>query len=259
MKIFILCGGFGTRLDYEGTLKAKPMVRIGQQPILKHLLDNFYNQGFNEFVLCMGHKSESIINYFLKENKKNTKVLINKKKYLKIKFNKQKKKFLIDLIYTGKNSGTGGRIKTAYKMLNLNEDIFMTYGDGLSDVKIKKIIDFHYRKKSLTTLTAVKAKQRYGILKINNNRISHFDNSKKKVETYINGGFFVISKKAIDFINNRKTYWENEPIKKVQRMKKLFAFKHNGFWHSMDTMKDKNDLNELYKKKKFLWKVKKLN
>ena len=259
MKIFLLCGGLGTRLNYEGTLKAKAMIRIGNQPILKHLIDNFCDQNFNEFVLCLGHKSESITNYFFKENKKKIVTLKRTKLHSRIKFKLKNKVALIDLVYTGKHSGTGGRIKIAYDMLKLNEDIFMTYSDGLSNVSIKKIINFHYNHSSLVTLTAVRPKRRYGILKINNNKISYFDNTKKKSDVYVNGGFFVISNNAIKYIKHFKTYWEKEPINYIRNKKKLFAYKHNGFWQNMDTMKDKNDLNYLYKKNKFLWKIKKYN
>ncbi len=255
MKIFILCGGYGTRLNYEGTLKAKPMIRIGKYPILKHIIDNFCDQGFNEFVLCLGHKSKSIIDYFLIENKKNSKIILKKKNHIKICFSNLKKKIFLDLVYTGKNSGTGGRLKIAYKKLKLNEDIFMTYGDGLSNVNINKIISFHYRKKALVTLTAVRPRQKYGILKIKFNKVNYFDNSNKKSDVFINGGFFVISKNAINFIKENKTYWEEFPLKKVLKKKKLFSYKHLDFWHSLDTMKDKHDLNLLYKKNKFMWKI----
>ena len=259
MKIFILCGGFGSRLDYEGTLKSKAMIRIGREPILMHLIESFYDQGFSEFVLCLGHKSKTIKNYFFKKNKKKIKTLIKTKIHSKIKFKLKNKDIYIDLIYTGKRSGTGGRIKIAYKKLKLKEDIFMSYCDGLSNVSIRKIINFHYQHSSLVTLTAVRPKQRYGVLKINNNKISYFDNTKKKSDVYINGGFFVISSNVIKYIKNFKTYWEKEPINYIKRKKKLFAYKHNGFWQSMDTMKDKNDLNNLYRKNKFLWRVKKYN
>ena len=253
MKIFILCGGLGTRLNFEGTLKAKPMVMVGKDPIIKHIIDNFSQQNFFEFVLCLGHKSETIVKYFLK--KKNTKIIFKKKNYKKLNFKKKKKNLIIHLIYTGKNSGTGGRIKIACEMRKINEDIFMTDGDGLSNVKIKKLIKFHYANNAIVTLTAVRPKERYGVIKINNNKISHFDNSKKKSNVYINGGFFVISKNAINLIKDKFTYWEDKPLKIIQKKKKLYAFKHNGFWHSLDTMKDKNDLNDLHNKKKFLWKI----
>jgi len=154
------------------------------------------------------------------------------------------------LIDTGLNAGTGGRIKVAYKKLKLKEDIMMTYGDGLCNVSIKKIIKFHYKNKSKVTLTAVRPKERYGILKIKNNRIIYFDNQNKKTNTYVNGGYFVIDKESIKKINNFKTYLEQGPLNYFAKKKKLFAFKHEGFWKSLDTLKDKNDFNILYKNKK---------
>ena len=256
MKTFILCGGFGTRLDYEGTLIAKPMVRIGKEPILMHIIQNYTDQKINEFVFCLGHKSNTIINYFLKENKKNTKVLIKEKNYIKFLYKINKTKFLGHLVYTGLNTGTGGRIKIAYNKLKLNEDIMMTYGDGLSNVSVKKLIRFHYKNKSKVTLTAVRPKERYGILKIKNNRITYFDNQNKKTDTYINGGYFVVDKSSIKKISNSNIYFEQAPLGYFARKKKLFAFKHEGFWKSLDTLKDKNDFNNLYKsKKKSPWKI----
>jgi glucose-1-phosphate cytidylyltransferase len=256
MKTFILCGGFGTRLDYEGTLIAKPMVRIGKKPILMHIIQNYTDQKINEFVFCLGHKSNTIINYFLKENKKKIKILIKEKNYIKFLYRINNTKFLGHLVYTGLNTGTGGRIKMAYKKLKLNEDIMMTYGDGLSNVSIKKLIRFHYKNKSKVTLTAVRPKERYGILKIKNNRITYFDNQNKKTDTYINGGYFVMDKSSIKKISNSDTYFEQAPLGYFAKKKKLFAFKHEGFWKSLDTLKDKNDFNNLYKsKKKSPWKM----
>ena len=257
MKTFILCGGFGTRLDYEGTLIAKPMVRIGSEPILIHIMDNFIDQGFNDFVFCLGHKYHTINNYFLKENKNNIRILSKTKEYIKFEFKKNKKKFIGNLIYTGLKSGTGGRIKIAYDKLKLKEDIMMTYGDGLANISIKKLVKYHYKKRSKVTMTVVRPKQRYGILKLDKDKIKFFDNSNKKSDVYINGGFFVIDKSAIKKIRHSKIYWEQEPLSYFLKIKKLFAFRHNGFWKSLDTQKDKNDFNQLYKKKnkKLAWKV----
>jgi glucose-1-phosphate cytidylyltransferase len=204
MKVFILCGGYGTRLDHEGTLIAKPMVRIGKDPILMHLIKSYHDQGFNDFVFCLGHKYKTIIDYFLVENKKYSKKIDSKKKFLEFTFNSKKLGFKGTLIYTGLKSGTGGRIKIAYKKLKLNEDFLMTYGDGLGDISIKKLIEFHYRKKSKVTLTAVRPKQRYGILKINKAIVTNFNNENQKADTYVNGGFFVIDKSAIKKIDNKK-------------------------------------------------------
>jgi len=257
MKTFILCGGFGTRLDYEGTLIAKPMVRIGRSPILMHIINNFIDQGFYDFVLCLGHKSSSIIDYFLKENRKNINIIIEEKKYIKFEFKKnKKKKIIVNLIYTGLKTGTGGRIKIAYNKLKLREDIMMTYGDGLSNVPINRLIEFHYKNKSNVTMTVVRPKQRYGVLKLYKNKVKYFDNSNKTSDILINGGFFVINKDAIKKIKHKKTYWEKEPLSYFLSKKKLYAFKHNGFWKSLDTLKDKNDFNEFLKtKKKLPWKI----
>ena len=256
MKIFILCGGFGTRLDHESKFIAKPMVRIGKEPILYHLIENFYGQGFDEFVLCLGYKAKTIENYFLKEKSKNVKILKKTKKHVKIYFKDTKIEIKVSLIDTGIKTATGGRIKIAYKKLNLDEDFLMTYGDGLSNVSIKRLIKFHYKNNSLVTLTAVKPKQRYGILKIKKNRVNFFDNSKKNVNVYINGGFHVIDKLCVEYIKNKNIFWEKQPISKILKIKKLFAYKHDGFWKSLDTQKDKIDFNKLYEQKKLNWSFK---
>ena len=253
MKVFILCGGFGTRLDYEGKIKAKPMVMIGNKPILLHIVENFCKQGFDNFVFCLGFKSESITNFFLKKNKKKIKIIKNKKNIKVFKYKDRKFKFTVNLVFTGISTGTGGRILKAYKILKLDEDIIMTYGDGLSNVNIKKLVNFHYKNNSNVTLTAVRPKQRYGVLKLQNNRVKFFDNSKEKSDVYINGGFFVISKLAINKIKSKKIYWEKEPLSFFLKKKKLFAFKHEGFWKSLDTLKDKNDFNNMIKKNKTPW------
>jgi len=253
MKVFILCGGYGTRLDYEGKTIAKPMVKIGQKPILMHIIENFNKQNFNEFVICLGHKSETIIDYFLKEKKRYVQIIKKKKNNIYLKFNFKKNFFFINLINTGVKTGTGGRLLIANKILGLCEDIMMTYGDGLSNINVKKLKNFHYKNKAEVTLTAVRPKQRYGIIGIENNIINFFDNSNKKVNTYINGGFFVISKNAIKKIKKNSTYWEKEPMTYFIKKKKLFAFKHNGFWKSLDTLKDKNDFNLMIKNKNKPW------
>lgn len=253
MKVFILCGGYGTRLDYEGQLKAKPMVRIGNAPILMHLIKLYCLQGVNEFVFCLGYKANTIQDYFLKENKKKIKIIFKKKNICKFSYKSKYLNFIGNLIFTGIKTGTGGRLKRAYNCLKLDEDILMTYGDGLSNVNIKRLIKFHYEKKSLVTLTAVRPKQRYGVLRLDRGAVKFFDNSNKDINIYINGGFFVISKEMIKKIKNLKIFWENEPVKFAIKKKKLFAFKHHGFWKSLDTLKDKNDFNEMFRKKITPW------
>ncbi len=256
MKIFILCGGFGTRLDHESKFIAKPMVRIGKEPILYHLIENFYLQGFNKFVLCLGYRSETIVNYFLREKTKFTKIVKKNNKFIQIFFKDKKVDITVNLMNTGIKTGTGGRIKIAYDNLKLNEDILMTYGDGLSNIPIKKLVKFHYKNKSLVTISAVRPKQRYGIIGIRQNRVKFFDNSKKKVDVYINGGFHVIDKSCLKYITNKKVFWEKGPISKILKVNKLFAFKHEGFWKSLDTQKDKVDFNKLYKTNNLNWRFK---
>ena len=180
----------------------------------------------------------------------------NKKSNIEFTFKSKNLFFKGSLIYTGLKTGTGGRIKKAYNQLNLNEDIMMTYGDGLSNIPIKKLVKFHYKNNSKVTLTAVRPKQRYGVLKIKSNKITYFNNENKNADTYVNGGFFIIDKSAIKRINKSSTYWEQEPLNFFAKKKQLYAFKHEGFWKSLDTLKDKNDFNLLYNnKKKSPWKI----
>ena len=254
MKIFILCGGFGTRLDYEGQLKAKPMVRIGNKPILMHLIETFVRQGFEEFVFCLGYKSNTITDYFISQNKK-IKIISNNKNNLKILYKSRNIKFIGNFVYTGIKVGTGGRVALAYKKLRLNEDFLVTYGDGLANIKINKLIKFHYNKKALMTVTAVRPKQKYGILKFepNSHRVVQLDETKKKSKIYINGGYFVFSKKIISTIKKKNTFFEQSPLKAIIKKKKLYAFQHNGFWKSLDTLKDKNDFNKIINNGKKPW------
>ena len=255
MKIFILCGGTGTRLDEEGKPEPKPLIQIGKDPILLHIIKIYSYYGFNEFVLCLGYKGKMIIDYF--KNKYKKKIIeekkINSYIFLNIKLSNQNywKVYLVD---TKINYGTGGRIKYAFKNLGLDEDIMMTYGDGVSNININQLVKFHYLKNKLTTLTAVFAPHRYGILKIKKNIISGFDNKNANFDR-INGGFFIISKKAISFIKNFNQYWESEPMQKIISKKQFSAFKHNGFWASLDTLKDKKNLNKLWYQKKAPWKI----
>ena len=254
MKIFILCGGLGSRLDYEGRLKAKPMVRIGGKPVLIHLIEIFVRQGFDEFIFCLGHKSNTIKDYFLSQRKK-IKIISKNNKDLKISYNSKNLKFKGDFIYTGKNVGTGARIALAYKKLKLDEDFLATYGDGLANINVKKLIKFHYSKKSSLTITAVRPKERYGILKfeLNSKRVIQLDETKKKSKIYINGGYCMFSKKFIDKIKNKSIYFEQEPTKIFIKKKKVFTFLHNGFWKSLDTLKDKNDFNKIIRSGKKPW------
>ena len=249
MKVLILAGGFGTRLSEDTVNKPKPMVEIGGKPILWHIMKSYSHYGYNEFVILLGYKGyiikEYFANYFLHQSDVTIDLKNNK---MEIHSNTSES-WKVTLLHTGDNSMTGGRVLRAKDFVG-NEPFMMTYGDGLSNVSIKKLIKFHYKNKSKVTLTAVRPKERYGILKINNNRITYFDNQNKKTSTYINGGYFVIDKHSIKKISNSKTYFEQGPLNYFAKKRKLLAFKHEGFWKSLDTLKDKNDFNNLYKNKK---------
>lgn len=253
MKTFILCGGMGSRLDSEGKVKPKPLVNIGNQPILLHIINIYHYYRITEFVLCMGYRGKMIYKFFIKKFSKKI-ISIEKKRGLKIINIKYKDSIIKIFFVQGKNNhGTGGRIKFAYEKLNLDEDILMTYGDGVGNINIRKLIKFHYSQKSLATLTTVLAPHRFGILNIKNNRLKSFDN--KNDNNMINAGFFVLSKNSIKFIKNLDEYWESKPMQKIIKLNKMTVFHHKGFWKSLDTLKDKKELNQLWAQKKAIWKI----
>ena len=227
MKVVILAGGFGTRLsEYTKTIP-KPMVKIKKIPIIIHIMRHYYKYGFDNFYIALGYKGYVIKDYF------------------------RKKKFpwKVNLINTGIKTMTGGRIKRLKKYLN-QETFMLTYGDGLSNVDLKKLINFHKRKKKLITLTAVRPPARFGVIKINNNYVKYFKEKSSIDEGWINGGFFVIEPNFLNFIKNDSTFLEKEPLEKASFKKQLIAYKHKGFWQCMDTVRDKVILEKnIYKLK----------
>jgi len=231
MKIVILAGGYGSRL-YEKTKHIpKPMVKIGNLPILEHIIKIFLKYGFNEFIICAGYKQKIIKEYF----------------------KKIKKNYTIKIINTGTNTMTGGRLKRIGKFLKKNENFFFTYGDGVSDVNLKKLLSFHKRKNKIATVTAVIPPGRYGVLNIKDLMVRKFSEKKRGGDGYINGGFFILRKEALDLIKNDFTVWEKEPMEKLSKNKQLAAYIHNGFWQSMDTYRDKLILDDICKSKKIPW------
>ena len=234
MKCIILAGGYGTRLAEETKLRPKPLVKIGTKPIIWHLMKIYSHYGIKDFIICLGYKGELLkkeVNY------------LNSDKNWNIKY-----------INTGLNTMTGGRIKRIKKYLGKDDNIFcLSYGDGLSDVDINKIIKFHKKNGKIVTLTAVKYKNPKGILKIKSNlKISAI---KEKPIEYINGGFFVVSKNVFKFLKNDQTIFEKDCLPQLVKQKQLMAYKHHGFWGCMDTMREKNELNKIWKSKVRAWKV----
>ena len=233
MKLVILAGGYGTRLAEETKVKPKPLVKIGSKPIIWHILKIYSHYGINDFIICLGYKG----NLLIKELN-----ALSKKENWNIKY-----------VKTGLQTMTGGRIKKIKKFINKDENFCLSYGDGLSDVNIQKLIKFHLQNKKIATLTAVKYKNPKGVLIFDNQfRIKKI---KEKPLEYINGGFFVLSKKIFKFLKNSETIFEKDCLPKLANKKELIAFKHHGFWGCMDTLREKKELNKIYNSKQKAWKI----
>ena len=229
MKTVILCGGYGTRLSEETIIKPKPMVKIGNKPILEHIMNIYEHYGYNKFILALGYKSEYIKKFY--KNKKN-----------------------IELVYTGKDTKTGGRLLRLKKYLNNEKTFMLTYGDGVSNINIKKAVRFHKNHGKIATITAVRPPVRFGELKISRNKVKSFKEKPQVGQGWINGGFFIFNNKVLNFIKNDQTMLEKEPLEKLTKTGQLMAFEHKGFWKCMDTMRDKILLNKLWKESNALWK-----
>jgi glucose-1-phosphate cytidylyltransferase len=258
MKLVILAGGHGTRISEETYNKPKPMVMIGDKPILWHIMKYYSYFGVNEFIICLGYKGEEIKRFFLNYENLNSDLKIDlSNSSIEFLDKKPKEKWKINLVDTGLNTMTGGRLKLVKKYLKKNEDFYFTYGDGLSNVDIKKLSNFHKKHKKLCTVTAIRQPTKYGKLQMENTSVTSFnekDKNKIKNESWINGGFFVINSTAIKYIQNRNSSWEFDVLNRLSKKGDLKAFKHGGFWQCMDTLRDKLYLEELWKKNKAPWK-----
>ena len=254
MKVVILAGGLGTRLSEETGIKPKPMVEIGGKPILWHILKIYSHFGLNEFIICLGYKGYLIKEYFANYclyNENLTVDIANKT----IEFhNNQREQWKIQLIDTGGDTLTGGRLARVKDCLT-DEPFCMTYGDGLGNIDIKKLIEFHLKNKKLATLTAVQPPGRYGAIDIDGEKVINFQEKKKDQSSWINGGFFVLNPEVIDLIDGDGCMWENQPLKYLASTNQLNAFKHFGFWHPMDTLKDKISLEKKWKNNDAPWKI----
>lgn len=226
MKVVILAGGKGSRLAEYTSAMPKPMVKILGVPIIVRIINYYAKFGFKDFIIASGYKSKIIKKYF--ENNLRT---LN-----------------IEVIFTGKNSMTGGRIKKLEKHLK-NEKFLLTYGDGLCDVDIKKLIHFHNKNKNFVTLTAVRPPARFGGIKISGSKVKYFKEKSRLDEGWINGGFFVMEPKIFKFLKNENTVLERSPLENISKRKKLGAFKHQGFWQCMDTKRDKDFLEKVLRRK----------
>lgn len=255
MKVVILAGGFGTRLIEETKLIPKPMIQIGNMPILWHIMKIYSSFGFNDFIICLGYKGHIIREFFINSLRFSSDVEVDLKNS-KIKFiNNNNENWNVKLIDTGLNSNTGGRLKKIKKFIEDDENFLFTYGDGLIDLNINKLIKFHYKHKRIATVTAVRPIKRFGVIDLKNSTVKNFNEKPIDEGGWINGGFFVLSSKVFDYIKNQKTVFEKDVLPKFAKNSELQAFKHNGFWHPLDTLKDKMHLENLWNYKKPPWKI----
>jgi glucose-1-phosphate cytidylyltransferase len=254
MKAVILAGGYGTRISEETHLKPKPMIEIGSKPILWHIMKVFGAHGINDFIICLGYKGylikEYFANYFLHMSDIHLDLAQNKLEIL----NNNTEPWKVTLIDTGLDSMTGGRLKRVAQYLRDDEDFCFTYGDGLADIDLGELIRFHRSEGRLATLTAVSPPGRFGALDLTGRRVARFKEKPMGDGGYINGGFFVLSRKVLEYIDGDDTTWELEPLERLAAEGNLSAYVHKGFWHPMDTLRDQKKLQRLWDSPNPPWK-----
>lgn len=253
MKAVILAGGLGTRIAEETNVRPKPMVEIGGRPVLWHILKSYSAHGVNEFIVCLGYKGymikEYFANYFLHMSDVTFDIANNRMDV----HQKNAEPWRVTLVDTGEDTMTGGRIKRVAQYLD-REDFCMTYGDGVSDVDIRKLIAFHKAQGKLATVTAIQPPGRFGALDLQGNLIKSFQEKPQGDSSWINGGFFVLSPKVLGYIEGDETIWERGPMERLARERQLAAFMHPGFWQCMDTLRDRNLLESHWQSGRAPWK-----
>ncbi len=255
MKAVILAGGFGTRLSEETHLKPKPMVEIGGKPILWHIMKIYSYYGINEFIICCGYKGYMIKEYFANYFTHMSDVTYDLENNKIIVHQKRAEPWKVTLVDTGESTLTGGRLKRVAEHLEEDEPFCFTYGDGVANVDISQLVEFHHNHGKLATLTATLAPGRFGALEFNGNQIMSFREKPKGDGSFINGGFFVLSKRVIDYIEGDSSIWEQDPLINLAKDDQLMAFKHDGFWQPMDTLREKKLLEDLWDNGKAPWKL----
>lgn len=255
MKAVILAGGLGTRISEETHLKPKPMIEIGGKPILWHIMKLYSAHGINDFIVCCGYKGyiikEYFANYFLHMSDVTFDMVNNEMQV----HHRSAEPWRVTLVDTGEDTLTGGRLKRVANYLKDEKAFCFTYGDGVADVDITALINFHQQHQKLATVTAVQPPGRYGALNMQEQLVKGFTEKPKGDGGWINGGFFVLSPECINYIQNDKSSWEGEPLTQLAKQEQLMAFEHTGFWQPMDTLRDKNQLEELWASNQAPWKV----
>jgi glucose-1-phosphate cytidylyltransferase len=255
MKVVLLAGGLGTRLSEETVLRPKPMVEIGGMPILWHIMKSYAAYGFNDFVICLGYKGYVVKEYFANYFLHKSDVTINLKDNSIKVHDSQAEPWTITLVDTGNDSMTGGRIKRIKQHIG-NETFMLTYGDGVSNINIKELVKFHQKKGKLCTVTSVQPSGRFGAIKLtDDNVVDSFMEKPKGDGAWINGGFFVCEPQVFDFIDGDSTVWEKEPMERIAEEGEMVAFKHEGFWKPMDTLRDKQELEHDWINNIAQWKI----
>jgi glucose-1-phosphate cytidylyltransferase len=256
MKVVLLAGGLGTRLSEETVLKPKPMVEIGGMPILWHIMKIYSAYGFNDFVVCLGYKGYIVKEYFANYFLHKSDVSIDLKNNAIEVHESEAEPWKITLVHTGDESMTGGRIKRIQKYVN-NETFMLTYGDGVGNVDVNRLVEFHKSHGKLCTVTSVQPSGRFGALDLSeSDKVNSFLEKPKGDGSWINGGYMVCEPGIFDYIKQGdSTIWEQEPIQNIALDGEMHAFKHHGFWRPMDTLKDKHDLNEMWDSGNTPWKI----
>lgn len=256
MKVVILAGGLGTRISEESHLKPKPMIEVGERPILWHIMKTYSYYGFNDFIICLGYKGYSIKEYFAHYFIHESDITFDfRNENERIIHQHSAEPWKVTLVNTGLDTMTGGRVKRIQPYVG-NETFMLTYGDGVADVNIKELAAYHKTHGKLATVTSTQPSGRFGALNLSENNLVHgFQEKPKGDGAWINAGFFVMEPKVFDYIADDRTILEKEPLENLASGEELVAYKHNGFWQPMDTLRDKNHLEELWKSGNAPWKV----
>ena len=254
MNVVILCGGLGTRLSEETSLKPKPLITVGGHPILWHIMNIYGAHGYNEFALALGYKGEAVKEYFLNYYSLDSDLSIDLKTGAVDHISQSKRDWKIDLIDTGSDSMTGGRLHRLESKLRPHGTFMLTYGDGVSDIDVNRLVAFHKAHGKLATVTAVRPPARFGGMVFDGDRVVEFKEKPQTGEGWINGGFFVFEPGVFDYLSGDQTVLEGSPLESLARDKQLIAFKHEGFWQCMDTLRDRQYLDHLWASGAAPWK-----
>lgn len=255
MKAVILAGGFGSRLSEETTIRPKPMVEIGGKPILWHIMNIYAAHGVKEFIIALGYKGEYIKEYFLNFYAINNDITIDLKTGRTTIHDGNQPDWKIHLVDTGLATQTGGRLKRLQRWLDKDENFFFTYGDGVANLDVRALLEFHQAHGKLATVTTVRSPARFGRIGFDGDTVTEFYEKPQAAEGWISGGFFVLSRKALDYIDGDETAWEREPVERLAHSNELMGYRHYGFWSCMDTLKEKNTLEEQWASGNAPWKI----